>query len=162
MKNRFRIPDPARVRCVVIIMLAAILFVQTGCRSYKTDGAETINLLGASHVNPDEKVLARINEGDFGDKGIILNGSKGDVIDVNVSVSGPLLSGGRETAMSLELERDLWIYLYEDIVLLSLDGKHFEKLDKMLEGQLSAGISLDRETMKNTLDIDLTSYTKSR
>ena len=143
-----------------VLIALCLTFLLSGCSTGRPERAETIHLIGEGRAEPASDIVQRINEGDFGKNGIILRGFPGDVINVTLAASGPFVKGREQTEMSFELARDLWIFVNDSGVRLSLDGKHYEKPEKLLTGQLSAGFSLDKKSLKNQLDIELSGQLK--
>ena len=152
--------DLHRLQLKHLLMTLLLAMLLSACSAGRPDRAETIHLIGEGRAEPATDLVQRINEGNFGKEGIILRGYPGDVINVTLAASGPFVKGREQTDMSFELARDLWIYVNDSGVRLSLDGKNYEKPEKLLSGQLSAGFSLDKKSLENQLDIELSGQLK--
>lgn len=152
--------DVKRVQFKYLLIMLLPMILLSACSAGRPDRAETIHLIGEGRAEPAADLVQRINEGNFGKDGIILRGYPGDVINVTLAASGPFVKGREQTDMSFELARDLWIYVNDSGVRLSLDGKNYEKPEKLLSGQLSAGFSLDKKSLENKLDFELSGQLK--
>lgn len=144
---------------VVIFCLVAGLY---GCAAKDTSRALVVPLFGASDAEPDTATIEKIKQGDFGPDGMIFKAIVGDVIDVNFSVNGDVASGKTAEPIPVTLKRGLWVYVVDDTVLVSLDGKNYQTPDKVFTGRLSAEFSLEKDIRKNQVDIDLIGNLKNQ
>lgn len=115
---------------VVGILMSSSLFAQSAVKS-----------LRASELTP--QIWNRYNNGEI--QTLLVEFQHGDKLPVTLLAEGDLFETSEANPSYVTVQRNFWVQIKHDAVLLSLDGTHFKPFQKMISGSLTVGAGAENQ-----------------